>query len=258
VMFIWEKWSDSVWVNVTRTTSTYDNPNRFLSEVDENWSNNVWVNDHRITDTYDNPGNLIFELYETWSNNTWINYNLTSSDYDNSGNLLASLNKNWINNVWIDSSQVSYTYDNNGNCTHGESLIWQNSSWVKQAITLSLSYNLHQDYLYVTAAVADVEYTIPTGIASNQLNTLSFNLQQNYPNPFNPSTTINYSLAKEGHVRLTIYNTIGSQVATIVNETKPAGNYSIQFNGNKLASGIYLYRLETDNYSAVKKLILLK
>jgi hypothetical protein len=85
-----------------------------------------------------------------------------------------------------------------------------------------------------------------------------FTLSQNYPNPFNPSTTINYSLPKAGNVKLTIYNVIGSRVSTIVDEYKPAGNYSVQFNGSNLASGIYLYRLEAGNYSEAKKLILMK
>jgi hypothetical protein len=86
-------------------------------------------------------------------------------------------------------------------------------------------------------------------------------LSQNYPNPFNPSTTINYSLPKAGNVILTVYNSIGSKVATIVNEYKPAGNYSVQFNASSaaggLASGIYFYRLESGNYTAAKKLILI-
>jgi hypothetical protein len=98
-----------------------------------------------------------------------------------------------------------------------------------------------------------------TGV-SNQVNNLpqEFTLSQNYPNPWNPTTTINYSIAREGNVKLSVYNAIGSKVATIVNEYKPAGNYSIQFNGSNLASGIYLYRLESGNYSAVKKFILMK
>ncbi len=87
---------------------------------------------------------------------------------------------------------------------------------------------------------------------------LDYVLNQNYPNPFNPVTTINYSLAKEGNVKLTVYNTIGSKVATIVNEYKSAGNYSVQFNGSNFASGIYLYRMESGSFSTAKKLILLK
>src|SRR5664280_1537131 len=85
-----------------------------------------------------------------------------------------------------------------------------------------------------------------------------FSLNQNYPNPFNPVTTIKYSIAKEGNVKLTVYNAIGSKVTTIVNEYKPAGNYSVQFNGSNLASGIYFYRLESGSYSASKKFILMK
>ena len=98
----------------------------------------------------------------------------------------------------------------------------------------------------------------------NESNNLphEFNLSQNYPNPFNPSTTINYSLPKAGNVKLIIYNILGSKVATIVNEYKPAGNYSVQFNASSaaggLASGIYLYRLESGTYCAAKKFILIK
>jgi photosystem II stability/assembly factor-like uncharacterized protein len=96
------------------------------------------------------------------------------------------------------------------------------------------------------------------GIKDGNQTTNSYLLQQNYPNPFNPSTTINYSLPKPGNVKLSIYNLLGSKVATIVDEFKPAGNYSVQFNGSNLASGIYLYRLESGIYSTAKKLILLK
>ena len=98
-----------------------------------------------------------------------------------------------------------------------------------------------------------------TGITdkANQL-PREYQLCQNYPNPFNPNTKINYSIAKEGNVSLTVYNAIGSKVAILVNEFKPAGSYSVQFNGSNLASGIYLYRLESGNYSAAKKFILMK
>ena len=98
-----------------------------------------------------------------------------------------------------------------------------------------------------------------TGI-TDKVNQLprEYQLSQNYPNPFNPTTIINYSIAKEGNVSLTVYNVIGSKVATIVNENKPAGNYSVQFNGSNLASGIYLYKLESGNYNAAKKFILMK
>jgi subtilisin-like proprotein convertase family protein len=114
----------------------------------------------------------------------------------------------------------------------------------------------------------DTGFLYGWGLSLNDLNGISnnltnetpyqFQLSQNFPNPFNPVTTINYSLAKEGRVKLTIYNVIGSKVVTIVDEYKTAGNYSVQFNAGSFASGIYLYRLEADNYTAAKKLILIK
>jgi hypothetical protein len=104
-----------------------------------------------------------------------------------------------------------------------------------------------------------IEYGI-TGVGDDAVNQIprNYSLSQNYPNPFNPVTNIKYSIAKEGNVKLTVYNAIGSKVVTIVNEYKPAGSYSIQFDGSNLASGIYLYRLESENYSAAKKFILMK
>ena len=90
------------------------------------------------------------------------------------------------------------------------------------------------------------------------INVSSFTLEQNYPNPFNPSTVINYSIPKSGDVKLSVYDITGSKVATIVNENKPAGSYSVQFNGAGLASGIYMYHLESGNYTASRKFILMK
>jgi hypothetical protein len=71
-----------------------------------------------------------------------------------------------------------------------------------------------------------------------------FNLSQNYPNPFNPTTTINYSIGKEGHAKITVYNIMGSKIAVIVDENKSPGSYSVQFNAGALPSGIYFYKLE--------------
>ena len=85
-----------------------------------------------------------------------------------------------------------------------------------------------------------------------------FRLDQNYPNPFNPSTTINYSIPKAGLVTLKVYDVLGKEVATLVNEEEPSGNYHVQFNTSKLASGVYLYRLSEGNSVMTKKLILLK
>ncbi|MFZ5947503.1 MAG: T9SS type A sorting domain-containing protein [Stygiobacter sp.] len=83
-------------------------------------------------------------------------------------------------------------------------------------------------------------------------------LFQNYPNPFNPLTTIEYSIPKSSFVTLKVFDLLGSEVATLVNEEKSLGNYKINFNGSSLSSGIYFYRLNADNFSEAKKFILMK
>jgi Secretion system C-terminal sorting domain len=85
-----------------------------------------------------------------------------------------------------------------------------------------------------------------------------YNLADAYPNPFNPSTKINYSIPGSGFVSLKVFNVLGKEVATLVNEEKPAGSYQVDFNASGLASGIYLYKLQTRNFVETKKMILMK
>ena len=101
------------------------------------------------------------------------------------------------------------------------------------------------------------QYSV-TGIDEEHSIPLSYNLEQNFPNPFNPSTTIRYSITEPGKVKLTLYNLLGEAVATLVNEEKPTGNYSIEFNAANLPSGVYFYQLRAGDYTLVKKMILLK
>ncbi|MDP2364274.1 MAG: SBBP repeat-containing protein [Ignavibacteria bacterium] len=81
---------------------------------------------------------------------------------------------------------------------------------------------------------------------------------QNFPNPFNPATMINYSITNQNHVILKVYDVLGSEIVTLINEEKPAGSYSVSFDANKLSSGIYFYRLTAGNFIETKKMILLK
>jgi hypothetical protein len=87
---------------------------------------------------------------------------------------------------------------------------------------------------------------------------MRYELAQNYPNPFNPTTTINYSIPKQGMVTLKVYNMLGQEVATLINKQQSAGNYSVDFNATKLASGVYVYRLNSGDFTMTKKLVLLK
>ena len=92
---------------------------------------------------------------------------------------------------------------------------------------------------------------------------IEYALYDNYPNPFNSATTIHFSVAEAGNVKLTIYNILGQQVRLLTNETRPAGRYSIRWDGRNaqggpIASGVYFYRLEANDFAEVKKMLLLR
>ncbi len=83
-------------------------------------------------------------------------------------------------------------------------------------------------------------------------------LSQNFPNPFNPETSIEYSIPEAGLVSIRVYNVLGSELKTLVNGYKARGRYKITFNSAGLPSGVYFYRMETDSFSDIKKMIILK
>ena len=86
----------------------------------------------------------------------------------------------------------------------------------------------------------------------------SFNLSQNYPNPFNPATTISFSIPTQSNVTLCVYDALGKEVARLVDGVKSAGNYKVNFNASQLSSGVYYYRLTSNNSVTNKKMLLLK
>ena len=97
-----------------------------------------------------------------------------------------------------------------------------------------------------------------TSVETSKNIVTNYALSQNYPNPFNPSTSISYQLPTNGLVTIKVYNVIGKEIATLVNEFQQSGNYSKEFNANGLTSGVYFYTIKSGSFSATKKMILLK
>jgi hypothetical protein len=110
----------------------------------------------------------------------------------------------------------------------------------------------------LTKAAIDWATALSTDVQNVKFKANEFALAQNYPNPFNPTTTITYNLGQASNVKLVVYNTLGKEVATLVNGEKAAGTYKAEFNSNGLASGIYFYKLNAGSYSEVRKMILMK
>jgi hypothetical protein len=123
----------------------------------------------------------------------------------------------------------------------------QKAAWSAQRTT---------EYNNINNALNDGK--LVTAIFNQANQPVEFQLQQNYPNPFNPSTNISFMVPKAGHVTLKVYNILGQEVATLLDGFKAAQTYNIRFDGNGLASGVYLYRLEEGNNFITRKMVLLK
>ncbi|MCK5086317.1 MAG: T9SS type A sorting domain-containing protein [Melioribacteraceae bacterium] len=86
----------------------------------------------------------------------------------------------------------------------------------------------------------------------------SYSLAQNYPNPFNPTTMITYAIPEKANVTLTVYNLLGQEVATLVNEVKNVGTYEVNFKANQLTTGVYFYTIQAGQFTSTKKMMLIK
>src|SRR5690606_16577033 len=127
----------------------------------------------------------------------------------------------------------------------------------------TISWNIvdSDGYLYASANGLGLykSNSIVTSTDSQPLpEKISFKLEQNYPNPFNPTTTISYQIKEGGLVKLKVYDILGKEVATLVKEEQPNGNYSVKFDASNLPSGVYMYSLRVNNFSENRKMILLK
>lgn len=122
----------------------------------------------------------------------------------------------------------------------------------------------HENTQIISGFLADTLFrSMVVGVEQGDELPSEFLLRQNYPNPFNPNTTIHFELPIATNVILKVYNILGQEVATLVDENKAAGKYDVQFDGSQLSSGVYFYRLtagehSSPNFISIKKLILIK
>jgi hypothetical protein len=208
--------------------------------------------------------------YESWNgqNPTYYFLHTTQNSviYDSSNNIIW-FGITYVTLPWIDSDSAWVIAEVQGGSNfrlshpHIKILASLGEAGVPNAkpfwYIMYRSLDNSNDYVYFNFNATDSSKI--TSINSLEMaNLKSFMLHQNYPNPFNPTTTINYSLAKEGHVKINVYNILGGKVAAIVNENKQVGSYSVNFNAADLPSGIYFYRLEAGQFTQVKKMMLLK
>ena len=238
------KFTGSEWIIYTRDNSGLPSDNVSCLSIDS--EDNIWIGTENGLAKFD-------------GNNNWKVYNIT-----NSGLPANSISRIFINNkdtLWIgtggglsrfinEKEWMTYDVTNSG--------IANNYVW---AINEDKNGNIWLGHHSLDGiSVFREGGVILTDVKESKLKILpeSFTLYQNYPNPFNPTTVISYQLPSNNFVILKVYDILGREVATLVNEEKPAGTYEFEFNGSNLSSGVYFYCIQTISFSDTKKFILLK
>jgi photosystem II stability/assembly factor-like uncharacterized protein len=176
---------------------------------------------------------------------------------------LVNISDPGVRDIVVDSSGNVFAtpFDGGVAVSHDKGNTWTR---IDGGLTTTRTINpllIANDYLFVGTRDAGVfrSVNIVTAVEKDK-NVIpdNFKLRQNYPNPFNPSTTIRFSILLKSFVTLKVYDLLGRELGSLVNEEKPAGNYQVEFNAANLPSGVYFYRLEAGSFVETKKMILLK
>jgi len=172
----------------------------------------------------------------------------------------------WNSSTALDEDMIHYTFhiselgkkDSTISGISDTVLVFDGSSFFTGSNYYNWYVTAYDDYgSSTTTEVFTIHVSNVLSIEDDGLST-SYELFQNYPNPFNPNTSIEFSLPKAVRVELSIYNVLGQQVAKLIEKKMPMGTHRINLNGSELASGIYIYVIETDEFHDLKKMILLK
>ena len=270
-----EQWMSGEWKNSILNLYTYNGQNQLELDASFWWPDTAWKESVDLIYAYDGTGNINDMLTKFWESdslglqnhfhNTYEyipgtailtkaenqEWNLQTSEWTNTYRDIYTYDgeniiQNHTTEVWggsdgLPGSQDEYTYDGNGNLDVILAQYWDGSQWVN-------SFKQTHTWTLITSIEGSNTSAFP----------LSYSLEQNYPNPFNPATTIRYSVPKDGNVKLTVYNVIGQKIAEPVNREVKAGTYEVSFDASQLTSGVYLYKMETEGYTIVRKMMLLK
>jgi len=202
------------------------------------------------------------EIYVTNSSDSGA---IAISHSDIEGGVDAGIALNSGQLFWLDgnfSADPQFT-----DTTSGDYYLLQNSACIDAGVQdTMITYNQDMDTLYFpvleySGAAPDIgalESSYPVTIFSTDEFPAGFHLAQNYPNPFNPETTIQYEVPRAVFVKLEIFNMVGQKIVTLINEWQEPGRYSIDWDASQYSSGIYFYRLLADDFSSVKRCIVIK
>ncbi|MCE1164737.1 MAG: T9SS type A sorting domain-containing protein [Bacteroidetes bacterium] len=267
----------------TNAGTTWDSTGMYVATTAAGWNNSMYMNNNTIYFGTNN-GTLLYStnfgtswtIQTTLQANTYVTWFNSASTGMTGGaelNMTTNSGANWTAVTSVGTGNISGIAGTGGNewwMTRQTTTVNYSSNngstWAVQYTAPAGSFNAFTksksgSTLWGVRSNGGISrYGAPlTGIGNGSIQTPSvFSLSQNYPNPFNPTTKINYALPKSGLVTMKVYDILGKEVATLVNETKTAGNYTVEFNASNLSSGIYFYKISVNGISEVKKMSLIK
>ncbi len=263
---LFQTWDGSAWINSYKYSYTYNEDNILIESLGQSWNGSTWVNSGKSLYTYDGNNNLIELLSQTWDGSGWVNAYKQSYTYDGNNNLTEKLGQSWEGSAWVNSSKISYTYDVNNNLTEELTQSWDGSGWVNNYKFFynydgnnNLTERIQQwwDGSAWVDIIKGIYSYILTGIEQFEDEVSTYSLSNNYPNPFNPSTKIKYSIPQSSNVTIKVFDILGNEIETLVNEEKPVGSYEITWYAANLPSGVYFYTINAGSFIETKKMILL-
>lgn len=241
------------------------------------WAEAVQYKNGATNHTSANPaltGNVQGICPSGWHIPSETEYQTLSTTVKNNGNALKAVgqgdNINGDTGAGTDTSGFSamltgYRYFSTGfDDLRGNTYFWSSTEYDSDVVYgMNLTYSRSDiDLIYYVKefgfSVRCCKDDNGTGVDRSKELPNDYSVSQNYPNPFNPTTTINYSIPKSGLVTIKVYDVLGAEVTSLVNEYKPVGSYQVTFNAEKLSSGVYFYQLKTGLFVKTKKLILMK
>jgi len=254
-----ENWVDTCWLYSSKITISYLENGLKASYLIEEWSENKWNKDIEGVFEYDAHENLIKTTVRQWNGTEWLNSVRGGFTYENN-NITEQWIQIWDSTQWINSDRMVFSYDENGCRKNGRYEIWSNEHWLPAIGPIVFDITKEFRIGFITNEI-NFYYSSTTEVDEEENLLTTFKLYQNFPNPFNPTTKIKFSIptVKTPYMAsLRVFDVLGKEVTTLVNEEKSAGEYEVQFDGSGLPSGIYFYQLKAGDYVETKKLILLK
>ncbi len=282
IKMVEQEWASTDWQDVRKDTVIYDITGRASEQITQNWISDAWVNSQKKLMTYDTIMYMMEVLQQNWVSNAWADTLKDSYTMDSSGHALDWIRQNWVGGVWNYISYYTFTYNQNGSITEQLEKIWEHTDWVnawRQTYTYdtngyliqitgeqwlgttwgsgwiqtnSYDENGNQSetisrfwYLFEWRFTSRITYTWQeiTDVKINESGMNGYLLSANYPNPFNPETQIRFTIAKSGFVTLKVYDMLGREITTLVNERKQPGEYSVSWHAQGIPTGVYFYRI---------------